>query len=105
MKIWMLCEAFTLTCDHTTIHDYLSPHAIACESRSACLRELKKEVEERVRENYEGLRREDVEDDIEDDIDQVLAHPKKLGPGSYKYNYSCDDREVVWRVYRCDARK
>ena len=101
MRMWILCEAFTLTGDafghQTTVHRSLTPWALPCESRKVAMRELKESVKERVGENYEGL--DDADEDIESDIREVLSHPTKLGRGRYEYRYSSSDREVVWQIY------
>ena len=103
MKVWMVCEAFTLTEDHTTIHRSMCTWALPCADRKTAMRELRKCVRERVLENYEGCT--DGDDDIRCDIDEVLSHPMKPRRGSYVYNYSTSDREIVWRVYPCEVGK
>ena len=65
------------------------------------MRELRQCVRERVLENYEG--KDDADEDIESDIREVLLSPTKLGRGKWQYNYSADDREVVWRIYPCEV--
>lgn len=106
MRVWMLCEAFTLTGDafgHQTVHESLTPWSLPCKDRRTAMRELRQCVRERVFENYEGL--SDADDDIRSDIDEVLLNPTKLGRGKWQYNYSADDREVVWRVYPCEVMR
>lgn len=102
----MLCEAFTLTGDafgHQTVHESLTPWSLPCKDRRTAMRELRQCVRERVLENYEGL--SDADDDIRSDIDDVLSKPEKLGRGKWQYNYSADDREVVWRIYPCEVMR
>lgn len=106
MKVWVLCEAFTLTGDafgHQTVHESLEPWSLPCESRQAAMRELRQCVRERVIENYEGLG--DADDDIRSDIDEVMGHPQRLGRGRRKYNYSANDREIVWKIYPCEVMR
>ena len=84
MKVWMLCEAFTLTGDafgHQTVHESLTAWGLPCASRKAAMRELRQCVRERVIENYEGL--DDADDDIRSDIDEVLSNPTRRGGGTY----------------------
>ena len=96
-KTWILCEAFCMTEDHTTVHGTLSPWAVACKDRKTCMRELRKAVKNRIRENYEGL---DSEDDfIKEDMVAVLSHPEQVDKECLRYNYSVEDREVYWLVY------
>ena len=104
MKVWMLCEAFTLTGDafgHQTVHESLTPWSLPCKDRCTVMRELKECVKERVGENYEG--KDDADEDIESDIREVLDNPTRLGCGKWQYSYSTSDREVVWRVYPCEV--
>ena len=106
MKVWMVCEAFTLTGDafgHETVHQSLAPWSLPSESRKVDLRELEQCIKERVGENYEGL--EDADEDIEADIRLVMNSRDKLGPGKYRYRYSADDREVVWEIYPCEVMR
>ena len=106
MKVWMLCEAFVLTGDafgHQTVHESLTPWSLSCKDRRTAMRELRQCVRERVLENYEGL--SDADDDIRSDIDEVLSNPTRLGRGKWQYNYSADDREVVWRIYPCEVMR
>ena len=107
MRVWMLCEAFTLTGDafgHQTVHRSLTPWSLPCESGKVAMRELKECVKERVGENYEG--RDDADEDIESDIREVLSNPTPgLGRGRYEYRYSKDDREVVWKIYPCEVMR
>lgn len=106
MKVWMLCEAFVLTGDafgHQTVHESLTPWSLPCKDRRTAMRELRQCVRERVLENYEGLG--DADDDIRSDIDGVLLNPTRLGRGKWQYNYSADDREVVWRIYPCEVMR
>jgi len=102
----MLCEAFTLMGDafgHRTVHESLTPWSLPCKDRRTAMRELRQCVRERVLENYEGL--SDADDDIRSDIDEVLSNPTRLGRGKWQYNYSADDREVVWRIYPCEVMR
>ena len=104
MKVWMLCEAFTLTGDafgHQTVHRSLTPWSLPCESRKAAMRELEKRVKERVVENYEGL--DDMDGRIESDIRDVMASGTRLRRGAWRYGYSADDREIVWSIYPCEV--
>ena len=104
MKVWMLCEAFTLTGDafgSRTVRMSLTPWGLPCESRKAAMRELGKRVKERVAENYEGL--DDADGRIESDIRDVMASGKRLECGMWWYGYSADDREVVWLIYPCEV--
>ena len=106
MRVWMLCEAFTLTGDafgHRTVHESLEPWCLPCESRKAAMRELGERVKERVLENYEGL--DGADEHVEADIRLVLDGGDRPGRGMYRYRYSASDREVVWRVYPCEARR
>ena len=106
MKVWMLCEAFTLTGDafgNRTVQMSLTPWSLPCESRKAAMRELRDAVKERVNENYEG--RDDVDEDIESDIRGVLSNPARPARGKWQYNYSTGDREVCWRVYPCEVMR
>lgn len=106
MKVWVLCEAFTLTGDafgHQTVHESLTPWSLPCKDRRTAMRELRQCVRERVLENYEGLG--DADDDVRSDIDNVLSNPTRLGRGKWQYNYSADDREVVWRIYPCEVMR
>ena len=105
MKVWMLCEAFTLTEDpfghQQTVHKSLTPWALPYKDRRTVMRELRMRVRERVLENYEG--RDDADDYIRRDIDEVMSKPERPGRGKWQYNYSASDREVVWRVYPCEV--
>ena len=104
MKVWIVCEAFTLTGDafgHRTVHESLEPWSLPFESRKVAMRELEALVKERVRENYEGL--DDADEDIKADIRIVMNGRDKLGLGEYRYRYSTCDREVVWRIYPCEV--
>ena len=104
MKVWMLCEAFTLTGDafgHQTVHESLTPWSLPCKDRRTAMRELKECIKERVGENYEGC--DNADEDIEADIRLVMNGRDKLGRGKYQYKYSADDREVVWRIYPCEV--
>jgi hypothetical protein len=107
MKVWMLCEAFTLTGDafarQQMVHESLAPWCLPCESRKVAMRELEECVKERVLENYEGL--DDADEDIESDIRNVMACGTRLGRSKYEYRYSTDDREVCWRVYPCEVMR
>ena len=101
--LWILCEAFTLTGDasnHETIHQSLAPWAGMYPTRAEAQCALERHVHERVRENYEGL--DDAGTEIESDVAGVLqgvVHPDRNNDDYCKYNYSADDREVVWQVY------
>ena len=106
MKVWMLCEAFTLTGDafgHQTVRKSLTPWGIPCGSRKAAMRELEKRVKERVFENYEGL--DDADGHIESDVRDVMASGIRLKCGEWWYGYSADDREVVWLIYPCEVMR
>lgn len=106
MKVWMLCEAFVLTGDafgRRTAHESLTPWSLPCSDRRTAMRELRNAAKERVIENYEG--KDDADEDIESDVREVLSNPTKLGRGKWQYNYSADDREVVWRVYPCEVMR
>lgn len=99
MRVWILCEAFTLTGDafgHQTVHESIRPWSVACESRKVVMRELKEAVAEAVCGNWEGA---DADEEIESDIRLVMNSKMHLGRGIYKYGYSTSDREVVWMVY------
>ena len=102
----MLGEAFTLTGDafgHQTVHESLTPWSLPCKDWRTAMRELRQCVRERVLENYEG--KDDAGEDIESDIREVLSSPTRLGRGKWQYNYSADDREVVWRIYPCEVMR
>ena len=104
MKVWMLCEAFTLTGDafgHQTVQKSLAPWGIPCGSREVAMRELEGCVKERVVENYEG--KEYACADVDFDVSVVLSSPVKLGRSRRQYSYSADDREIVWQVYPCEV--
>lgn len=104
MKVWMLCEAFTLTGDafgHQTVQKSLAPWSLPCESRKVAMRELEQCVKERVIENYEG--KDDACADVDFIVSVVLSSPVKLGRSRLQYSYSANDREVVWRVYPCEV--
>lgn len=98
-RVWVVCEAFCLTCDHTTIHDSMTPYAVVCADKKACVKALKKCVTDSVKANYFGLDDDDVEERIASDIKDVLSKPTKPGRGVWQYNYSADDREIYWRMY------
>ena len=107
-KVWIMCEAFTLTGDafgHQTVHESLTPYAVACSSKKACINALCRSVEESVKANYEGLDDDDVDERIASDIKDVLSKPEKRGRGVWQYNYSTDDREIVWRIYPAEVVK
>lgn len=101
--LWILCEAFTLTGDafnHEMIHGSLALWANVYPTGAKCMIALQWRVRERVRENYEGL--DDAEADIESDVAEILqevAHPDRNNDGHCRYNYSANDREVVWQTY------
>jgi len=101
--LWVLCEAFTLTGDafnNETIHKSLAPWAAVYPTSAECIMALQRHVRERVRENYEGL--DDAGAKIELDVAEVLqgvVHPDRNNDDYCRYNYSADDREVVWQVY------
>ena len=104
MKVWMLCEAFTLTGDafgHRTVQKSLAPWGIPCGGRRVAMRELERRVKERVVENYEGLG--DADGRIESDIRDVMAGRMRLRRGGWRYGYSADDREIVWLIYPCEV--
>ena len=101
MKVWMLAEAFTLTEDHTTIHDSLAVWATPCADEKAAMRRLRKAVRERIAENYEGL--DDARERVQGDMAEVMSGRKDGGSGGAKFVYSTDDREIVWRVYPCEV--
>lgn len=103
MKVWMLCEAFTLTADASEIRESLTPWCIPCESRNAAMRRLRECVKDRVSENYEGV--DNVDEAVRSDIREVLGNPLRLGRGIWRYSYSAGDREVVWRVYPCEVTR
>lgn len=106
MTVWMVCEAFTLTGDafgHETVHQSLAPWGLPCESRKVAMRELEELIKERVGENYEGC--DDAEDEIKADIRYIHNSRDKLGRGSWRYRYSADDREIVWKVYPCEVMR
>ena len=100
--MWILCEAFTLTGDalnHETIHRSLAPWAGVYPTCAECMMALERHVRERVRENYEGL--DDAEADVESDVAEILqgvVHPYRNNDRYCRYNYSANDREVVWQV-------
>ena len=106
--MWVLCEAFTLTGDafnHETIHKSLAPWAGVYPTRAECLSALQRHVRERVRENYEGL--DDAEAYVEPDVAEVLqgvVYPDRNNDEHCRYNYSADDREVVWQVYPTEVK-
>ena len=105
MKVWMVCEAFTLTGDafgHETVHQSLAPWSIACADRKTAMRELENAILARVVENYEGC--DDAEAEIREDIRYIRNSRDKLGRGIWRYRYSADDREVVWKVYPCEVK-
>ena len=94
-----MCEAFTLTGDafaHETIHRSLVPWAGVYPTRGACMDALAERVADRVSENYEGLDEEDY--DTAADVADVITGRTGDDMCS-RYNYSADDREVVWQVY------
>ena len=104
MKVWMLCEAFTLTGDafgHQTVHKSLTPWSLPCESRKAAMRELEKRVKEHVVENYEG--HSGFDERIESDVRDVMASGMRLRRGEWRYGYSAGDREIVWLIYTCEV--
>lgn len=104
MRVWMLCEAFTLTggaFGHQTVHKSLAPWALPYRDRRTVMRELRQCIRERVLENYEGCG--DADYYIRRDIDEVMSKPKRPGRGKWQYSYSTSDREVVWRVYPCEV--
>ena len=103
-RVWVLCEAFCLTCDHTTIHDSMTPYAVVCADKRACVKALKKCVTDSVKANYFGLDDDDVEERIASDVKDILDRPKKLGRGIWQYNYSADDREIYWRMYPTEVK-
>ena len=97
--LWVLCEAFTLTygaCNHETIRRSLAPWAGVYPTREACMDALAEHVSERVSENYWGLDEEDY--DIAADVAEIMTGRTGDDECS-RYNYSTDDREIVWRVY------
>jgi len=108
VKVWVLCEAFTLTGDafnHETVHKSLAPWAGVYPTRVECQIALERHVRERVRENYEGL--DDAEAYVEPDVAEVLrgvVYPNRNNAEYYRYNYSADDREVVWQVYPTEVK-
>lgn len=107
-KVWMMCEAFTLTGDafgHQTVHESLTPYAVACADKKSCMKALRKAVKESVEANYEGLDDDDVEERIASDVKDVLSNPGKCGRSVWRYNYSTDDREIVWRMYSTEVKK
>ena len=98
-RVWVLCEAFTLTGDafgHETIHKSLTPWACVYPTRKACMDALAKCVVDRVSENYEGLDESDY--DLAAEVAEVMTGYTADGK-CRRYNYSASDREVVWRVY------
>ena len=104
MKVWMLCEAFTLTGDafgNQTVQKSLTPWSIPCVSRKVAMRELEECVKERVVENYEG--KDDACEDVDFDVSIVLSSPVKLGRSRRQYSYSASDREIVWQIYPCEV--
>ena len=96
-KIWLLCEAFTLVGDRTTVGDSLTPWAGVYPDRRTCLGALEQAVRTRVEENLEGS--DPDPDEIDILVDEVMSHAVDYGHQSRRYTYSCEDREVVWRVY------
>ena len=106
-RVWVLCEAFTLTGDAfgpQTVHESLTPYAVACADKKSCIKALRKAVEESVKANYEGLDDDDVDERIASDIKDVLSSPNNRGRGVWQYNYSTDDREIVWRMYSTEVK-
>lgn len=106
MKVWILCEAFTLTGDafgHRTVHRSLAPWSLPCASREAAMRELGECVKERVLENWEGA--DGAGGDVESDVRGVMDGKTRLERGKCEWRYSTDDREIVWRVYPCEVMR
>ena len=106
-KVWIMCEAFTLTGDafgHQTVHESLTPYAVACADKKACMKALRNAVKESVEANYEGMDDDDVDERIASDIKDVLSNPGKCGKSVWRYNYSADDREIVWRIYPTEVK-
>ena len=101
MKVWMLTEAFTLTEDHTTIHESLSSWGLACTSRHIAMRRLRNAVHERIVEDLEGSDAGDEE--IDSAVEEVMSEGVKLPKRGFRCGYSKDDREIVWRVYPCEV--
>ena len=100
-RVWMLAEAFTLTEDHTTIHDSLAVWATPCADEKAAMRRLRKAVRERIAENYAGL--DDAKELVRGDMAEVMSRRQDDGSGRATFVYSTDDREIVWRVYPCEV--
>ena len=103
-RVWVLCEAFCLTCYHMTIHDSMTPYAVVCADKKTCVKALKKRISGSVEDNYFGLDDDEVEERIASDIKDILSRPKKLGRGIWQYNYSADDLEIYWRMYPTDVK-
>lgn len=101
-KVWIMCEAFCLTCDHMPLHQYMRPSAIPFKDRSSCMRQLRKEILGRISEYYEGS--DNYADAVSDDFREVMATRSRLRPGMWMYYYSAQDREIVWIVYRTEVR-
>ena len=107
-RVWVLCEAFTLTGDafsHETIHKSLAPWAGVYLTGAECTMALERHVRERVRENYEGM--DDMNACVESDVADILqgvVHPDRNNDDYCRYNYSTDDREVVWQVYPVEVK-
>lgn len=107
-RVWILCEAFTLTggaFSHETVHKSLAPWAGVYQTSAECIMALQRHVRERVRENYEGL--DDAGREIEFDVAEVLqgvVHPDRNNDDYCQYSYSTADREVVWQVYPVEVK-
>lgn len=107
-KVWIMCEASTLTGDafgHQTVHESLTPYAVACADKKSCIKALCKAVETSVKDNYEGLNDDDVDKRIASDIEDILYKPDKIGRSVWRYNYSTSDREIVWKIYSTEVKK
>lgn len=109
MKVWVLCEAFVLTCDESLHDRSLTPWSVVCANREACKRELKRAVGERVKDNYFGIDKDDVDELIKSDVKEVLEHGEAIddeaGLGEMEYFYDGGDRIVKWRFYPCEVIK
>lgn len=100
-RVWMVCEAFALTEDHTAVHGSMAVWATPCADEKAAMRRLRKAVRERITENYEGL--DDARERVRGDMADVMSGRKGDGYGGTAFVYSTDDREIVWRVYPCEV--
>lgn len=106
VNVWVVAESFALRNDWGVDDSSMDAYADVFGSKKEAIAGLRRTVQARVLENYEGNDEFD-DDELSGEVDSIIKSIKDIGPEGdpvLACTWSSGDRVLAWKVYKTKVR-